>query len=175
MTEEFYIGYICENEYPDGMVEWCDNNNATIEEIEPLGGNRRFEIVAIPAPTLEEVKAYKYTDALTKANSFIKNEAYFRFDEYNTIEATDGKIGKMTAYALGFNAGIFESVSWTSKEDNVLTLDVNDVMRILTGLGSVQANIWNVQYIAYKTAIENALTVEDVQNILIEYTNEVVE
>lgn len=173
MTEEFYIGYICENEYPDGMVEWCDNNNATIAEIEPLEGNRRFEIVAIPEPTLEEVKANKYTEALNKANLFINTEAYYRFDENNTIEATDGNIGKMTAYALGFNAGIFDSVTWTSKEDNVLTLDANDVMSILTGLGAVQANVWNVQYIAYKTAIENAITVEDVLSIVIEYTNEV--
>lgn len=170
---EFFIGYICENTYPDGMVEWCDSNNATIDEIEPLEGNRRFEIVAIPTPTIEEVKANKYNEALTKANTFIQNDAYYRFDENNTIEATDGNIGKMTAYALGFSAGVFETVTWTSKEDNVLTLDQNDVMTILTGLGAVQADVWNVQYIAYKTAIENARTVEDVLAIVIEYTNEV--
>lgn len=121
---------------------------------------------------LAEVKAEKYNEALTKAKSFIDNDAVYRFDENNTIEATDGNIGKLTAYALGFTTGTLETVEWTSKEDNVITLDQEDLLRVLTGLGIIQSNVWNVQFIAYKQAIENAVTVEEVRSIEVNYVNE---
>lgn len=120
--------------------------------------------------TLERAKEFKLSEALSKAKAFIENDACFRFDENNTIEATDGNIGKLTAYALGFQSGQFEEVVWTSKEDNVLTLNQEDLLTILTGLGAVQSNVWNVQYIAYKNLIEQAETVEDVNNIEITYS-----
>ena len=33
---------------------WCNENNAYIEEIEPEGDVRRFQVKAIPEPTIEE-------------------------------------------------------------------------------------------------------------------------
>ena len=58
MTEEFYIGQIFEEDYPTEAVSWCNENNATIKEIEPNKDVRRFEIIAIPEhiPTKEEQK-----------------------------------------------------------------------------------------------------------------------
>lgn len=118
---------------------------------------------------LQEAKDEKYQEALLGAKDFIENEASYQFDDNNHIEATDGNIGKMTAYALGFQTGTIEVVYWTSKEDNVLTLGAQDVLRILTGLGEIQGNIWNVQFVAYKNAIGNALTVGEVEAITINY------
>lgn len=123
-----------------------------------------------PEIALLEAKEAKYNEALTGAKDFIENEASYQFDENNSIEATDGNIGKMTAYALGFQTGTIEVVYWTSKEDNVLALNAEDVLRILTGLGEIQGNVWNVQFVAYKTAIENAQTAEEVEAIEIDYT-----
>lgn len=120
---------------------------------------------------LAEVKAQKYDEALTKAKDFIDNEAAYRFDENNTIEATDGNIGKLTAYALGFSTGTLTEVYWTSKEDNVLELNQEDLLAILTGLGAIQSNVWNVQYITYKQSIDNAQTVEEVEEIEVVYVN----
>ena len=120
---------------------------------------------------LAEVKAQKYDEALTKAKDFIDNEAAYRFDENNTIEATDGNIGKLTAYALGFSTGTLTEVYWTSKEDNVLELSQEDLLVILTGLGTIQSDVWNVQYIAYKQAIDNAQTVKEVEEIEVVYVN----
>ena len=118
---------------------------------------------------LQEAKDKKYQEALTGAKDFIENGAAYQFDENNHIEATDGNIGKMTAYALGFQTGTIETVSWTSKEDNVLTLDAQDVLRILTGLGEIQGNVWNIQFVTYKNAIETASTVAEVESIEINY------
>lgn len=118
---------------------------------------------------LEQAKEDKLKEALLKANSFIEKEACYRFDNQNSIEATDGNIGKFTAYALGFTSGTFETVEWTSKEDNVITLNQEDCFRILTGLGAIQSSIWNEQYIEFKTAINAAQTLEEVEEIEVKY------
>lgn len=118
---------------------------------------------------LKEAKDNKYQEALTGAKEFIDNEAVYQFDANNSIEATDGNIGKMTANAFGLAQGAIESVTWTSKEDNVLTLNAEDVARILLGLGAAQAEVWNVKFVAYKNAIDNAQTIEEVNAIIINY------
>ena len=125
-----------------------------------------------PEIELQEAKEAKYTEALEGAKYYIDNVAAYQFDENNSIEATDGNIGKMTAYALAFQTGAVEVVYWTSKEDNVLTLHAEDVLNILTGLGEAQAVVWNIKFVAYKNAINEAQTVEEVNNIVIDYSEE---
>lgn len=119
---------------------------------------------------LNNAKQAKYYEALEKAKYFIDNEAVYQFDENNSIEATDGNIGKMTAYAMAFQTGTVDVVYWTSKEDNVLELHAQDILNILLGLGEIQSNVWNVQFVNYKNAIEQAQTVEEVEAIIIDYT-----
>ncbi|MDY6358446.1 MAG: hypothetical protein SPL73_08125 [Cyanobacteriota bacterium] len=123
------------------------------------------------AKELKAAKEEKYQQALQGAKDFINNGALFRYDDNNTIEATDGNIGKLTAYAMALQTGAFETVTWTSKEDNVLTLNKDEVQTILTGLGAVQADIWNNQFITYKTSIENAQSLDELKAIEIEYKN----
>lgn len=120
---------------------------------------------------LANTKENKYQEALKGANNFINNEASFQFDENNSIEATDGNIAKFTAYAVGFSTGQLEQVYWTTKEDNVIVLNAEDVQNILLGLGSIQGDVWNVQFVAYKTAIDEATTVAEVERIVINYVN----
>lgn len=116
-------------------------------------------------------KENKYQEALKGANQFLNKTACFQFDENNSIEATDGNIAKFTAYAVGFSTGQLEQVYWTSKEDNVIVLNAEDVQNILFGLGSIQGDVWNVQFVAYKTAIDEAQTVAEVERIVINYVN----
>ena len=118
---------------------------------------------------LEQAKDEKLKETLLKANLFIENEACYQFDSANRIEATDGNIGKFTAYALGFTAGTFEEVSWTSKEDNVIVLNQEECFTILTGLGEIQASVWNEQYIDFKTAILAAQTLKELEEIEVKY------
>lgn len=49
------IGQIFENEYPTEAAAWCNENNAFIEEIKPRDGIRRFQVVAVPEPTDDEL------------------------------------------------------------------------------------------------------------------------
>lgn len=122
-----------------------------------------------PEEKLAIAKEEKYREALNGANDFLNHAALFEFDENNHIEATDGNIAKFTAYALGFSSSTLENVYWTTKEDNVIELNANDVLNILTGLGEIQSNVWNIQFVAYKTAIDEATSLQDVERIVINY------
>lgn len=52
----YQIGQIFEGEYPPEVAVFCnDSGKAYIKEIEPVEGVRRFQIVAVPEPTDEEV------------------------------------------------------------------------------------------------------------------------
>ena len=54
----FYIGQIFSGEYPPEAAYFCnESGNSYITELEPKDGVRQFQIVAIPEPTEEEIKA----------------------------------------------------------------------------------------------------------------------
>ena len=55
---EYYIGQVFDGMYPPEAAIWCNENNAQIDEIEPDGSVRRFQINEQPAPvppTNEEI------------------------------------------------------------------------------------------------------------------------
>ena len=59
----FTIGQIFEGEYPPEAAMWCNAGGvASIDEIEPQNGVRRFQIVTVPEPTDEEVAAQVRTE-----------------------------------------------------------------------------------------------------------------
>lgn len=52
----FEIGQIFEGEYPPEVAVFCNSRgDCYIEEIEPQNGILRFQIVAVPTPTLDEL------------------------------------------------------------------------------------------------------------------------
>ena len=71
---------VYENEYTEA-VEWCDENNATMEEIEPDEKGRRFQIVAIPEhiPTWEEIdkarELYREQHIDTRTKARVRKQA----------------------------------------------------------------------------------------------------
>lgn len=92
----YYIGQIFIGEYPADCANWCNNKGTChIEEIEPLDGKRRFEIVENPPippidvnqlrmTPLDFIKAietlgvsYKQIKALCDANEEVDKELRF--------------------------------------------------------------------------------------------------
>ena len=122
---------------------------------------------------LTQAKQAKYQEANSKANEYLQSgEALYEFEEGKHIEATDGNIAKMTAYALAYVTGQLQptdTVVWNTKEDETVELNQQQIVSILNGLGNVQAVVWSVQYPAYVKAIEEAETIEEVEEIEINY------
>lgn len=121
---------------------------------------------------LDNAKANKYKEACLKAKSFLEEgKALFPFENYH-IEATDGNIAKMTAYALSYATGQLnpeETVVWNTKEDKTVELNKTQISEILSGLGRVQTNVWNIQYPKFLQKIEDAQTIDEINEIEIEY------
>lgn len=122
---------------------------------------------------LELAKKKKYDEANIKAHEYIESgEALYEFEEGKHVEATDGNIGKFTGYALGFVTGRYQptdTVPWSTKEDENVNLTATQVDDILNGMGAVQAEVWTVKFPAYLQMIQEAETVEEVENIVIDY------
>ncbi len=128
------------------------------------------------AEQLEQAKEAKYNEANTKAHEYLDGgNALFEFEEGKHIEATDGNIAKMTAYALAYITGQLQptdTVVWNTKEDETVELNQEQIVLILVGLGQVQATVWAVKFPAYVQAIGEATTIEEVNAIIIDYTIE---
>lgn len=64
---DFQINQIFESNYPPEAADWCNQqDNCSIQEIDPADGIRRFQIVSDAVPSLDEVKQSKL-DALDAA------------------------------------------------------------------------------------------------------------
>ena len=128
---------------------------------------------------LATAKQNKYNEANNGAKEYLESgNALFELEEGKHIEATDGNIGKFTAFALAFVTGQLEptdTVEWNTKEDENIQLNQNQVSIILFGLGAVQTNVWTNKFPAYLQAIEQAETVEEVNAIVIDYAQDIPE
>lgn len=77
---EFFIGQIFEETYPPEAAVWCNSHgDRYIKEIEKgENGKRRFQIVAVPEPTTEEIAAQVRAkrDALLAETDFLMMPDY---------------------------------------------------------------------------------------------------
>lgn len=77
---EFFIGQIFEETYPPEAAVWCNSHgDRYITELEKgENGKRRFQIVAVPEPTTEEIAAQVRAkrDALLAETDFLMMPDY---------------------------------------------------------------------------------------------------
>lgn len=98
---DFQVNQIFENEYPPEAALWCNENSAYIEEISQVDGKRRFQIKAVPEPSLEEVKSFKlqeleseFLDYRTSKTTFVNSSLGFKVNANSTAYMdVDGLIG----------------------------------------------------------------------------------
>lgn len=173
---DFYIGQIFEETYPPTAAVWCNSHgDRYIKEIEKTAeGKRRFQIVAVPAPTLEEVKAQKLSELEQKFLAWYETGA--------TVTSSLGFVADSDSRAMMDTSGLVTTLEAQPEEargtvafvdhDNVahqLTLDqmktVN--LEIIQNGQSAYAQKW-----ALRTAIEQAQDVEAVNTISIEFHGE---
>lgn len=123
---------------------------------------------------LLEAKAAKYKEANEGARAYLESgEALYELEAGKNIEATDGNIGKLSAYALGFitgQLGAGDVVYWNTKEDETIALTQEQLGSALAGLGAVQAEVWNVKFPAYLVRIEACTSADEVREIVVDYS-----
>lgn len=126
--------------------------------------------------TLADAKTAKYKEANEGAKAYLESgNALYELEEGKHIEATDGNIAKLSAYALSFVTGALsadDTVSWNTKEDETVQLNQQELSQVLTGIGQVQSQVWTVKFPAYVAQIEAASTADEVEAIIIDYAKE---
>ena len=142
------------------IVKHNHNNGLRIEETDtalyalaPDEVMQGGEVVKNPnyaTEQLETAKNAKYKEANEGARDYLESgEALFEFeladDGENAgiyhVEATDGNIGKLSAYALAYLTGQIDAedvVYWNTKEDKTIALTQSQLSEVLAGLGQVQ-------------------------------------
>ena len=172
---DFYIGQVFEETYPPEAAVWCNSHgDRYITELEKEGDKRRFQIVAVPEPSLEEVKSQKLQELDQKFMQWYEQGA--------TVKSSLGFVADSDARAMMDTSGLVTTLEAQSEEargtvafmdhDNVphqLTLDqmktVN--LEIIQNGQSAYAQKW-----ALRTAIEAAETVDALNAIEIAFHGE---
>lgn len=133
-----------------------------------------FEFADTPEYIEEQLniaKTNKYNEINNGARIYLESgEALFEIEEGKHIEATDGNIAKLSAYALSFMTGVQSEVYWNTKEDETIALNQEQLTQALIGLGEVHATVWNVKFPYYLKQLESATTVEEVKSITVDYS-----
>lgn len=146
---EFTIGQIFENEYPPEVAVWCNQQgNCYIEEIDTLGGKRRFQIKAIPEPTPEELEAQELEQAKEeRAEAVSKIIVEVDGMQFDGDEIAQTRMGRTIAavVALGVDINTYTQ-TWVLADNTVANPTIKQLAQALKLAGEEQTKLWTVPY-----------------------------
>ena len=132
--------------------------------------NQNGEIVVNPnyeAQKLILAKEAKQQENLAKANEAITN-GYVVYKNCKFETSTDNQ-SNMTATANLMQAQGIERTPWLSKDNVSLELTLEDFLNIGALILEFKTNVWTNVYTNFESQIEAAQTIEEVEDLSIEY------
>ena len=155
-----------EKERMDFIVEQNHKLGYTIEETDNalLAWGKSDEEI------LEQAKFGKQAENTTKAKLAVEN-GYVTFKDAQ-FETNAQTVGDLTATMLMLQAQQDSDVTylWLSKDDKVVELTLEDFGTLGGLIAEYKNTIWQGKYIDYKTQIEQAQSVEAMNNINLDYS-----
>lgn len=156
LGKKLYKNNFNETEYCS-IAEWCNGNDAYIED-----KGDYYEVVEIPAPSLEEVKADKI--AALKAS---RDAAEIEPIEYNDnrFDYDEQARDRLAIARQAIEDGAADSIVWTTADNTRVSLVLDD----FKGIGIVAAlrsNALHVKYNELKSWVQDAETAEDVAAVV---------
>ena len=141
------IGNIYLDDYEPEVAKWCNENNATIIEIEPLDGHRRFQVVAIPAPTPEEQQ-----QALMEQKKALRAEAVSKITvtvdgmEFDGDETAQDRMARAITMFQANNLPADYQTDWVLADNTIAKVTVTQLSQALLLAGKEQTALWTVPY-----------------------------
>ena len=141
------IGNIYLDDYPESVAQWCNNNNAYIKEIEPVDGHRRFQIVAIPEPTAEELAE----QALAKAKAE-RAEAVSRITVevdgmvFDGDEKAQERMSRTVSIATANGMPMTTETTWVLADNTIAQVTLQQLAKACLLAGQKQTELWTVPY-----------------------------
>lgn len=144
----FEIGQIFENKYPPEAAQWCNENGAYIEEIAKVGTTRRFQIVAIPEPTAEEVASQELAQAKAeRAEAVSKIIVEVDGMTFDGDEESQTRMGRTIAAAVALGVDLTtEKRTWVLADNTIAEVTVAQLAEALRLAGDAQTALWTVPY-----------------------------
>ena len=143
----FSIGQIFIDKYQPNAAIWCNSNNAYIEEIEPVDGHRRFQIVAIPAPTPEEQQ-----QALMEQKKALRAEAVSKITVtvdgmvFDGDEKAQDRMARAITMFQANNLPADYQTDWVLADNTIAKVTVTQLSQALLLAGKEQTSLWTVPY-----------------------------
>lgn len=136
---------------------WCNESGmATIED-----KGAYYEVVPIPQPSLDELKAAKLTELKAARDSretspIEYNGHLFDFDEksYSRITAE--------IYALDVSGG---TIHWTTADNDTVEVSANDLRGVIAS-AAVRSNALHIKYRGYKERVNAAMNASEVRAVV---------
>ena len=122
-------------------------------------------VVENEALILAKEQKQKENTALAK---FAVENGYIDFKGAQ-FETNAQTVGDLTASMLLVQQAGLESYSWLTKDDKVVELTLEDFGTLGGLIAQYKAGVWNEKYLKFKEQIENAKTIEEVNNIELNY------
>ena len=173
---EFHIRQVFQGVYPPEAADWCNSTQrAYIVERDAVDGERQFEIVAVPEPTLEELKIAKKAQIDAETSAAILSGfdyavdgvtyyfSYDAFDQQNFADTANVCLMKQSGMP-----GLPDSVMWNAYtvpggELERLTFDASGFLALYAGGAMRHKNGTMQRGGERKAVVEAATTPEEVE------------
>lgn len=145
------------NEYAK-CANWCNDNEATIED-----KGDYYEVVAIPAPSLIELKQRKLQELkLERDKREVEPIAYngklYDFDE----KACD----RIHAAIIALEQQQGSKIDWTLADNTSVTVTANDLRMVIANV-AIRSNQLHVKYRTAKDKVEICTSKEELEKIIL--------
>ena len=151
---DFKTGHIFEGEYTPEAAMWCNENGAYIEEIEPVGGVRRFQIVGIPEPTEEELAELALEQAKSeRAAAVAKLTVEVDGLVFDGDEKAQERMARTVTAASATGASMDDTTTWVLHDNTVAQVTIRQLAAALRKAGEAQTALWVIPYTTNKNTI----------------------
>lgn len=145
--------------YTDCAI-WCNANNATIED-----KGEYYEVVALPLPTLEEIKDAKITEL--KAERDNKEVEPITYQGYS-FDYDDKARERINAAIIALEvAGASATLTWTTADNQDVKVTASDLRGIIAQV-AVRSDKLHIAYRKAKEKVGAATTKEEVEAVNLE-------
>jgi biopolymer transport protein ExbD len=144
---EYYINQIFNDTYPPEAALWCNENRAYIEELAPVDGVRRFQIVAVPEPTEEELAAQALAAAkATRAAAVAAITVEVDGMVFDGDEAAQERMARTVTAATATGASMDDTTVWVLHDNTVAQPTIRQLATALRLAGEAQTALWTKPY-----------------------------
>ena len=157
---KLYKGQYASKDYAEA-AQWCNKNGATIED-----KGDYYEVVALPLPTLDEVKAAKIVSLKAERDRLEVEDIEVDGHTFDYDEKARERINNAIIALQASGA----SIHWTLADHQSVEVTAEDLIKVVSAV-AIRSNALHVAYRKAKEEVLNAETEDEVNAVELEVTD----